>query len=121
MKHTEKSPTGLLHSAENLKQLVLDNPDLPLLVFAGGDANIGDYGYESCSYVLAEVGEFLDCCQDINDERCYYDRDDFREDLEYKFGDDFDDYDEEFERFINDKLNEYEPYWKKCIIIRVDN
>ena len=120
MKHYENFPTGLLHSAEKLRQFIIDNPDLPLLIFAGEEANTGDYGYESCSYVSADVGEFLDCCQDVNEERCYYDREDFREDLEYQY-DDFDGSDEEFEQFIDKKMAEYDPHWKKCIIVKVDN
>lgn len=32
----------LLHSTNELRKIIIDNPDLPLLVFAGEDANIGD-------------------------------------------------------------------------------
>lgn len=121
MTHEEQKPTGILSSAEELRQLVIDNPGLPLLVFAGEEANCGgDYSYMSCSHVSASVGEFLDCCQTVNDCKCYCDRDDFQEDLE-DLHSDFDGSDAEFEKFIEDKLMEYEPYWKPCIILYVNN
>ena len=82
MTQEERISTNLLSSAEELRQLILDNPGLPLLVFAGEDANNGgDYSYMGCSSVHAYVGEYLDCAQTVNDCRCYCDRDDFEEDL----------------------------------------
>ena len=112
--------TGLLHSTDELRKLIIDNPDLPMLIFAGDDCNSGDWAYMSCSHVSARIGEFLDCAQTVNDERCYDDRDDFRADLEDKFYD-FDGSDQEFDTFIDNKLLEYEPYWRPCIIVYVDN
>lgn len=121
MTQDERKPTGILNSAEELRKLILDNPGLPLLVFAGEDANAGgDYSYMSCSRVSAHVGEFLDCCQTVNDCRCYCERDDFQEDLESAHSD-FDGSDREFEEFIENEMMKYEPYWKPCIIVYVDN
>lgn len=121
MTQEERNSTGILSSAQELRQLVIDNPDLPLLVFAGEEANCGgDYSLMSCSSVRAYIGEFLDCCQTVNDCKCYTDRDDFQEDLE-NLHYDFDGSDDEFEIFIENQLLEYEPYWKKCIILSVDN
>jgi hypothetical protein len=37
MTREERKPTGLLHSADELKQLIVENPDLPILVFAVDD------------------------------------------------------------------------------------
>lgn len=56
MTNEERRPTGLLHSADELRQLIHENPTLPLLVFAGEDANTGDYSYMSCSYIKAYKG-----------------------------------------------------------------
>ena len=121
MTQEERKPTGLINSTQELRQLILDNPDLPLLVFAGEDANSGgDYAMMCCSSVHAYIGEFLDCQQTVNDERCYTDRDDFKEALDNLWYE-FDGSDAEFEAFIEEKLLEYEPYWKKCIILSVDN
>lgn len=43
MTNEERRPTGLLHTADELRQLIRNNPTLPLLVFAGEEANSGDY------------------------------------------------------------------------------
>lgn len=116
----ERVSTGLLNATQELRKLIIDYPDLPLLVFAGQDANCADYSYTSCGRVRASIGEYLDCMQTVNDEYCYTDRDEFQEDLE-DLHSDFDGSDKEFEQFIESLLAEYEPYWKRCIILYVDN
>ncbi len=121
MTEREKRQTGLLHSSDELRQLIIDNPDLPLLVFAGEDCNNGDYCFMSCGSVSASVGEFLDCQQTVDDERCFTDRDEFQEKLEDNLCDSFDGSEQEFEAYIEDILMEYEPYWKPCIILYVNN
>lgn len=82
MRDSEHIATGLLTAADGLRQLILDNPGLPLLVFAGEDANIGEYGYMACSSVRASLGVFLDCQQEVDDTYCFTDKDDFSERLE---------------------------------------
>ncbi len=123
MTREERKPTGLLHSADELKQLIVENPDLPILVFAGDNANNGDYPYMSCSYVSAEKGEFLDCEQQIDECKCYTDRDDFEEDVFDVLVNDeqcVDLSDEEFNSVVKQKIAEYDEFWKSCIILRVD-
>lgn len=120
MTEAEKHPTGLLHSGDELRRLLLERPDLPLLVFAGDEANIGDWSYMSCGSVHAEVGEFLDCQQGINDERCFTDREEFEDEARDNYCD-FDGSEREFEQFMDDLILSYEPYWKPCIIVYVNN
>ena len=121
MEQIERKASGLACPADNLRKLILDNPSLPLLVFAGEDANCGgDYSYMSCSRVNARIGEFLDCTQTVNDERVYTNRDDFQEDMENRDYE-FDGSEQEVEQYIENKMLEYEPYWKPCIILYVDN
>lgn len=98
MNECVKKPTGLLNSTDELRQLLIEHPDLPMLVFAGEDCNRGDYTYMSCSRVSTSIGEYLDCQQTINDELCYTDRDEFQEDMENYYSD-FDGSDKEFEIF----------------------
>lgn len=121
MKEIEKQPTELLTPTDELRELILEYPDAPLLVFAGEESTSQcDYYYTSCSDCRASLGEFLDCMQEVNEERIFTDRDEFKEDMENEYGD-FDGSDAEFEQFIDDKMAEYEPYWKKVIILYVDN
>lgn len=111
MKQEERKATGIVNSAIELRRLIIDNPDLPLVVFAGEDANSGgDYMYCSCSHVSAYVGEFLDCKQTINDEKCYCERDDFEEDLANTLDEYFEESEEDFNSRVQKELAEYEPY-----------
>lgn len=123
MTREERKPTGLMHSADELKQLIVENPDLPILVFAGEYANNGDYPYMGCSHVSAKEGEFLDCEQQIDDCKCYTDRDDFECDVftVLEGEEQYDNLsDEEFDSVVKRKTAEYDEFWKSCIILRVD-
>lgn len=114
----------LLHSADDLKRLIVENPDLPILVFAGDNANKGDYAYMSCSYVSAEKGEFLDCEQQIDECKCYTDRDDFEEDVFDALVNDeqcVDLSDEELNSVVKQEVTKYDEFWTPCIILWVDN
>lgn len=124
MTNKERKPSGLLHSADELKQLIAENPDLPIVVFAGDDANTGDYTYMSCNYVSATKGEFLDCDQQIDECRCYTDRDDFEDDVaDFLAGEEQyrDLPDDEFNALVERTVNEYDDFWKPCILLLVDN
>ena len=125
MTEFEKRPSELLTATDELRKLLLENPDLPLLVFAAEDCNHGAYPYESCSGCHAALGEFLDCMQEVNDERCYMDRDAFAEDLaEHLYDQYYHDWhgsNEEWDAYCDSHVKEYDPYWKKCIILYVDN
>lgn len=120
MTNDERRPTGLLHSADELRQLIRENPTLPLIVFAGEEANSGDYSYMSCSYIKAYKGEYLDCTQAVNDCMCFTDRDEFEEAIADSLSD-TNCTDEEFDALVKKKMAEYDPYWKPCIILYVDN
>lgn len=120
MTNDERRPTGLLHSADELCQLIRENPTLPLLVVAGEEANIGDYSCMCCSYIKVYKGEFLDCAQTVNDCMCYTDRDEFEEAVADSLAD-VDYTDEEFDALVKKMVAEYDPYWKPCIILNVDN
>lgn len=118
MTEQEKRPTGLIHTGDKLRQLLLEHPDLPLLVFATDDVNSGDYAYMSCGSVSAEVGEFLDCMQTVDDEYCFIDRDEFEEKIADSMCD-FYSSEEELDAKVERIAAEYEPYWKPCIIVYV--
>lgn len=121
MSQNEKFSTGILNSCDKLRKLIVDNPELPLIVFAGEEANSEGCNYMTCGLVIAEIGEYLDCMQTVNDERCYCDRDEFREDIEYLAYEYFEGEDEDFDKYVDAIMAEYEPYWKKCIAVYVNN
>jgi hypothetical protein len=114
-------PTGLLHQTDGLQKLILDNPKLPLLIFANEYANTGDYSLTACSCISANIGEYLDCIAGHGD-KCYTDRDDFEEDIADILADDYPKLtDEEFEKIVKEKVAQYDEYWTKCIILTVGN
>ena len=125
MHEFERKPPSLLYATDDLKRLILEYPDYPLLVFAGEESNSGDWRYMNCSWVHAEVGEFLDCMQIVNEEKCYIDRDDFADDLADYIYDfeyhDWDGSDNEWDDYVARRTEEYDPYWRTCIILYVNN
>ena len=52
---------GLTHNADELKILIAENPDLPIVVLASDDANCGDYCWQYCYSVSFGLDEILDC------------------------------------------------------------
>ncbi len=126
MTDKEKRSTDLLHSTDELRRLIIENPDLPLLVFAGGEANIDDeyFFYTFCSEITAEKGEFLDCWQEINEERFFISRQEFKEEVEEWLEDSDSNLGlskRKMDALVEKELTKYEPYWKPCIILCVDN
>lgn len=113
---------SLTHNSDELKKLILENPDLPIVVLAGEEASSYDWYWTYCSSVSCHISEILDCDYYDYDDTVFTDRDR----LEEKIGDDLcDEYygkpDEEFEAAVNRKLAELEPYWKKVIAIYANN
>ena len=113
---------SLTQNSDELKKLILENPDLPIVVLAGEDASSGYWGWTYCSSISFHINEILDCDYYDYDDTVFTDRDR----LEEKISDDLcDEYygrpDEEFEAAIKSKLEELEPYWKRVIAIYVTN
>lgn len=130
MENTAKTPTGLLHSTDKLRQLIIENPELPLLVFATENAGAEGYyrharGENVQTEIEAEIGEYMDCFLEDEDEvnffcRVFTSRADLEEAVEelceiheINF--------EECSYFVRKTMEEYEPYWKPCIILTVGN
>ena len=118
---SEKKPTNLLMNADAIQRMIAENPELPL-VFTVTEGASGGYSLVFTDCVYASIGEFLDCCQKINDEICFTDRESFEEaifdNIEVLTG--YDDRPEEWYRQETERIASlYDPYWKKCIIIQV--
>ena len=110
-----------IHNTEKLRKLILENPGLPLVVFAGEEANNGDYNWMTCTDVSCEKGEILDCAGP-NDERIYTDRDELEDDIGDELYNEVGDIpDEEYEKLLKERMSKYEEYWTECIIVYVTN
>ena len=70
-----KNVSKISHNTDELKKIILENPDLPIVIFAGRDASNYDFNATLCSYIQVYVGEYLDIKveEDIED-RIYEDR-----------------------------------------------
>ena len=103
-----------LNDTSNLRQLILENPDLPLLVFCGEDSWNDNYFYEMAIASKGSVETltlYNDCWMDEGD---YEDR--LRDDLC-----DWEEYanlsDEEYDKMIEQRVAETE--FAKAIVIYV--
>lgn len=117
-------PLNLSKSSDELKQLIAENPDLPIVVLVGQDAVSDDYGYTYCSDIHFSIDEILDCELPFGEGYVYNDRDDFEDALSDYLADckEYENLSNEvFNILLTEKLNEYEPYWKKVIAIKGDN
>ena len=117
-------PLKLTKSSDELKQLIAENPDLPIVVLVGRYAALDDYGYTYCTDIHFFIEEILDCALPFGDDYVYNDRDDFEDTLSDYLAD-CEEYenlsDEEFQILLAKELSKYEPYWKKVIAIIGDN
>lgn len=117
----EDKSAGYTYDTSELRRMIIENPDLPLVVFAGENVYSDDYASVLCADVRAYIDEILDYDQQVNEEKIYCDRTDFEDDLRIHLEDEFDGNDKEFDEFATKKLSEYDPYWKKVIIVYADN
>ena len=110
-----------IHNTEKLRKLILENPGLPLVVFAGEEANSGDHSWMTCTDVSCDKGEILDCVGP-NDELIYTDRDELEDDVGDELYNEVGDIpDEEYEKLLREKMSKYEEFWTECIIVYVTN
>ena len=112
----------LTKKSDELKKLILENPELPIVILADEDAVSEDYGWTFCSSISFYIDEILDCdFYDYND-TIFTDRDRLEEYIEDMLYDEYcEKSQEEYEKAIKDKLSELEPYWKKVIAIYATN
>lgn len=102
----------------------MENPDLPIVVVAGKDANTEDYDWMYCSEVSCFVTEILDCKPPYDPECVIDDEDDLKEQIVERLSFDTTTVgitDKKFDKMVADEMKRYEPYWKKVIAIYVDN
>lgn len=110
-------------STEELRRLILENPDLPIVVMSSYEAMSDEWCWTYCSNISFHIKEYMSY-NVFDDGYLITDRDDFEEQLRYKLEDlpECENMsDEEFDKYLDQKYKEYEPYWKKAIFIYADN
>ena len=120
-------PLDLTTNTDKLKELISENPDLPIVVLVGEYANSGDYTSTYCSDLRFYIEEILDC--EVPYMECIEtDRTSFEEQIEEWLWDNMGGNDtnstlseELFQETLKEVKEEFEPYWKKVIAIYADN
>ena len=114
----DKGSRGIF-TGEQVRKLLAEHPELPIVFRICTETLCGEWRYEFMSSAYAEIGEVLDCYQNVEEELIFIDREEFKEcveeNLPYGLTDD------EIEAETTATLAEYEPYWKKCILVTVEN
>lgn len=117
--------TGIVHDSTHLRELIAENPDLPIVVLSDDESCIGDGVNTYMSEVNCYVGELLDCYPIkfmYDDDRIFDDPVEFKEYIQDYICDEFEDKsDAEQDKIVEQYLKLCEPYWKKCIIIKASN
>ena len=120
-------PLDLTTNTDKLKKLISENPDLPIVVIAGEDAVADGYTSTYCSDIRFYIDEILDCEVPYM-EYVETDRINFEEQIEEWLWDDMGGNDVDtklseamFEDALEELKERYESYWKKAIVISVDN
>lgn len=111
---------NITKNTNELKRLIAEYPDYPIVVLAGEEANGGDYSWMYCSSISFEVGELLDTDYfDYNDETIT-DRDRLEEVVEDRlYGEGLEG--DELDKAVKEKIAELEPYWINVICIWANN
>ena len=115
-------PLNLTVKTDELKQLIAEHPDYPIVVLVSEYANTGDHIWMYCSTISYEIKEILDCEVPFSNGYVYSYKDDFEEDLAEWLEDKHNGLSEnEFQKIFEEELQKYEPHWKKVIAIYADN
>lgn len=115
---------GLIHDAAELRKLIKENPDLPIIICASEEANIGEWSWQYCCRVSCSIANILDVKTPYdNCDHVFDDEDEFLEAIEeYLFenapegkpGD-------EIEAEAKIEAAKYDQYWRKAIVIYASN
>ena len=107
-----------LQDTSNLRQLIIDNPDLPLIIFCGEESWDGEHSYSSASASKGSIRE-LTLYEDVYD-AVWMDKEDYAEKLADNLCDD-EEYkdmtDEEYNNMIDDMVARTE--FVRAIVIYV--
>ena len=104
-----------MRTGEELKKLIVDNPELPLLIFVGEEAYNDEYCYCSSTNCRAEIKEIVLYGDMWLDKQYYRDEliDNLADDINFsKLSD------KEFYAIVDKKINETE--FIKAIVVYVD-
>lgn len=117
----------LIHDSTELRQLIAEHPDLPIVVIAGEEAGCAEYAWTYCTSVKACLTRLLDIRTPYDhDEKVFDDEGDFEDavtdHVAYIFEYGQPDYPgQTLEEKIKAEIEKYKPFWRDAIAIYATN
>lgn len=116
----EVSKIDFCENSSKLRELILQRPELPIVVLTDYEVVGGDYGY----WYGCDISFYIDKLILVNkygENTTIDDSGDFEEYIQNELAD-MDEYkdlsDEDFDELVKTKVKEYEALWTECIVIR---
>jgi len=112
----------LVHDSTELRRMIAENPDLPIVVLAGEEASAG-WAWTYCTSVKAYRTRLLDTKTPYDDEeRVFDDEGDFEDAIWDYWANAEPDYSGMTpEEKTKSELEKYKPYWRDVIAIYASN
>lgn len=116
----------LIHDSTELRRLIAENPDLPIVVLAGEEAG-SECAWTYCASVKAYLSRILDVKTPFDDdERVFDDEGDFEDAVTDWVANNFEyillDYSGQTEEEkIKAEIEKYKPFWRDVIAIYATN
>lgn len=119
---SELNRLGLDYKTDELRRLILENPDLPIVILADENSVTDNGAWTYCSEIQVKIEEILDCEYYDYGDMVITDRDRLEEVIEDNLYEDYHDKPEsEYDASIKAELEKFEPYWKKVITVWATN
>lgn len=117
---------SLIHDSSELRKLIAENPDLPIVVLANEESACYEYSWTYCSSVRCHLGLVLDVKTpyDSDEVGVFTDKDEFEEAIADAFADDEQYHalsDQEFDEAVKREMDKYESSWQRVIAIYASN
>ena len=116
----------LIHDSTELRQLIAENPDLPIVVLAGEEARC-EWAWTYCTSVKARLSRILDVKTPYDDEeRVFDDEIDFEDAVTDYVAVFFEDMPKDYPgqtegEKIEAEIKKYKPFWRDVIAIYATN
>ena len=123
METEQKLPAWLFHSTENLRKLILENPELPIVVLATEDAYSDDYPNTVCSKISCHIDDVI-APSSLTDEQIFVGEDELEDWIRDNpsFQDEHsEDTDEQFDEAVKEQMEMLKNDWHKAIVVTVGN
>ena len=119
---SELKRLGLDYKTDELKRIILENPDLPIVILADESSVTDNGAWTFCSEIFVKIDKILDCEYYDYGDMVITDRDRLEEIIEDRLYDKYHDKPEyEYDDAIKAEVEKFEPYWKKVIAIYATN